>query len=181
MINIVKKGGKRGIGAMFIAHRPAWVSKGILSQCSNKAIGKIESTDFEALEKYARVPSDVIERLPTLNKGEFCFVGDWVYGTTFVKVGQVQTTHLGFTPGLIPPSPKELESVILNLQTNLKAFVEQVKPSLPDVETLRKDAETKAEAKAAEKIKKETLKIANQFKDRITSSRNRKGQSCKKT
>ena len=54
LINIVKKGGKRGIGALFVAHRPAWVSKGILSQCANKAIGKIESTDFDALEKYAR-------------------------------------------------------------------------------------------------------------------------------
>lgn len=169
MINIVKKGGKRGIGAMFIAHRPAWVSKGILSQCSNKAIGKIESTDFEALEKYARVPSEVIEKLPTLNKGEFCFVGDWVEGTTFVKVGQVQTTHLGFTPGLIPPSPKELQGVILNLQANLKAFVEKVKPSLPDVETLRKDAEAKAETKAAERIKKETLKLEGQYKDRIST------------
>ena len=169
MINIVKKGGKRGIGALFIAHRPAWISKGILSQCSNKAIGKIESTDFEALEKYARVPSDVIERLPTLNKGEFCFVGDWVEKTTFVKVGQVQTTHLGFTPGLIPPSPKELQSVILNLQANLKAFVEKVKPSLPDVDTLRKDAETKAEAKAAERIKKETLKLEEKYKERISA------------
>ena len=169
MINIVKKGGKRGIGALFIAHRPAWISKGILSQCSNKAIGKIESTDFEALEKYARVPSDVIERLPTLNKGEFCFVGDWVEKTTFVKVGQVQTTHLGFTPGLIPPSPKELQSVILNLQANLKAFVEKVKPSLPDVDTLRKDAETKAEAKAAERIKKETQKLEEKYKERISA------------
>ncbi len=169
MINIVKKGGKRGIGAMFIAHRPAWVSKGVLSQCSNKAIGKIESTDFDALEKFARVPADIIQRLPNLNKGEFCFVGDWVKEPTFVKIGQVQTTHLGFTPGLMPPSPKELQSVIQNLQVNLKAFVEQVKPSLPDVDTLRKECEAKANAKADERIKKETTKIENQYKERIAS------------
>ena len=41
-INIAKKGGKRGIGLLVIAHRPAWVSKGILSQCGNKAIGRMD-------------------------------------------------------------------------------------------------------------------------------------------
>lgn len=170
MINIVKKGGKRGIGAMFIAHRPAWVSKGVLSQCSNKAIGKIESTDFDALEKFARVPSNIIERLPDLNKGEFCFVGDWVQQPTFVKIGQVQTTHLGFTPGLMPPSPKELQGFIQKLQVNLKAFVEQVKPSLPNIDVLQKDAQVKADAKAEERLKKETAKLENQYKERLSNS-----------
>jgi len=134
LINIVKKGGKRGIGALFVAHRPAWVSKGILSQCSNKAIGKIESTDFEALEKYARVPREVIERLPSLGKGEFCFVGDWIEKTTFVKVGQVQTTHLGFTPGLIPPSPKELQSVISVLQKSLPEVIAKIRPTVVPID-----------------------------------------------
>lgn len=118
MINIVKKGGKRGIGSLFVAHRPAWVSKGVLSQCRNKALSAIESTDFKALEEYARVPADVIEKLPTLQKGEFYFVGDWVAAASFVKVARVLTTHLGSTPGLTPtpPSPKELANVIAGLQ-----------------------------------------------------------------
>ena len=154
LINIVKKGGKRGIGALFVAHRPAWVSKGILSQCSDKAIGKIESTDFEALEKYARVPKEVIERLPSLGKGEFCFVGDWITDATFVKVGPVQTTHLGRTPDIIPPSPKELQSVIANLQKSLPEIIEKIKPTVVPIDEIKS------------KLKAE---LENKYKDRIES------------
>lgn len=147
LINIVKKGGKRGIGAIFIAHRPAWVSKGILSQCSNKAIGKVESTDFKALENYARVPSDLIEKLPELGPGEFCFTGDWVKGRTFVKVGQVLTTHLGYTPKVIPPSPQELRGVIANLQKALPQIIEKVKPTVVPIEEIRAELEAKYRAR----------------------------------
>jgi len=152
LINIVKKGGKRGIGALFVAHRPAWVSKGILSQISNKAIGKIESTDFEALEKYARVPKNVIERLPSLDKGEFCFVGDWTEKTTFVKVGQVQTTHLGATPGLIPPSPKELQAVIVGLQKSLPEVIAKIKPTTVPIDEVKAKIKEEMEKKYQDKI-----------------------------
>ncbi len=152
LINIVKKGGKRGIGALFVAHRPAWVSKGILSQCSDKAIGKIESTDFEALEKYARVPKDVIERLPSLGKGEFCFVGDWVADATFVKVGPVQTTHLGRTPDIIPPSPKELQAVIANLQKSLPEIIEKIKPTVVPIDEIKLKLKTELENKYKDRI-----------------------------
>lgn len=143
LVNIVKKGGKRGIGAIFLAHRPAWVSKGILSQCSNKAIGKVESTDFKALEQYARVPDEIIEKLPTLKQGEFCFVGDWVKEPTFVKIGQVQTTHLGYTPKIIPPSPKELQGVITTLQNTLPQIIEKIKPTVIPIEKIREQMDEK--------------------------------------
>jgi uncharacterized protein YoxC len=152
LINIVKKGGKRGIGALFVAHRPAWVSKGILSQCSDKAIGKIESTDFEALEKYARVPKEVIERLPSLGKGEFCFVGDWIADATFVKVGPVQTTHLGRTPDIIPPSPKELQTVIANLQKSLPEIIERIKPTVVPIDELKAKLKIELEDKYKDRI-----------------------------
>jgi hypothetical protein len=152
LVNIVKKGGKRGIGALFVAHRPAWVSKGILSQVSNKAIGKIESTDFEALEKYARVSKEVIERLPSLGKGEFCFVGDWVADTTFVKVGPVQTTHLGRTPDIIPPSPKELQTVIADLQKSLPEIIERIKPTVVPIDEIKTKLKAELEDKYKDRI-----------------------------
>ena len=173
-ISIAKKGGKRGIGCLFIAHRPAWVSKGVLSQCRNKAVSAIESPDFEAVEDYARVPKDVVEKLPTLQKGQFYFVGDWVENPFLVQVNQqTLTTHLGDSPGLnyVPPSPEGLKEVIAGLQANLKKFVEKVTPAMPDVGAIRREAEAKAEAKfgsqADEKIKKETAKVEAQFKQRI--------------
>lgn len=165
LIAFAKKGGKRGIGCIFVGHRPAWISKGILSQCSNKALGKIESTDFKALEEYARVSKFIIEKLPDLKSGEFCFTGDWVKEIgqiPFVKVGSVKTTHLGMTPEIIPPSPKALESVIGNLQRSLIQVIESVKPKVTsvsetearlkkkfeeDVTAIRKTADEKAERK----------------------------------
>jgi len=152
LINIVKKGGKRGIGAIFIAHRPAWVSKGILSQCANKAIGKVESTDFKALENYARVPSETIERLPSLGPGEFCFTGDWIKRTTFVKIGQVQTTHLGYTPKVIPPSPAELQGVITSLQKALPEIIEKIKPTVVPIEKMKEELRIELEGKYKARI-----------------------------
>jgi len=182
-INIVKKGGKRGIGALFIAHRPAWVSKGILSQCRNKAFSAIESTDFEAIEQVARVPKTVVEKLPSLKPGQFYFVGDWVNQPEFVQVNkQTLTTHLGDSPGLkyVIPNAEGLAEVIKGLQANLKEVVEKVTPKMPDVEEIRKEADIKANEKADERIKKETAKIENQFKDQLTTLEQCKNNLSKK-
>lgn len=153
--------------------RAEWVSKGIISQCGNKAVGKIEQVakDLEVLEEYAHIPEAAIEKLPTLGKGEFCLSGDWVKETTFVKVGKVQTTHLGMTPEVIPPSPKELRTVIESLQKTLPEIIEKVKPTVvstaeieakikreletkfkAETEAIRKTADEKAERKYKVKI-----------------------------
>ncbi|MGB9672260.1 MAG: helicase HerA domain-containing protein [Candidatus Norongarragalinales archaeon] len=151
--NITKKGGKRGIGIIVIAHRPAWLSKGILSQCTNKAIGRIDwPSDLNVLEEYARIPKSAIEKLPTLDKGEFCFAGDWVKEFTFVKVGPVKTQHLGFTPEVIPPSPRELKSVIESLQKALPEVIEKIKPTVVPVAEMEAKIKGELEKKYRERI-----------------------------
>lgn len=151
--NITKKGGKRGIGIIIIAHRPAWVSKGILSQCTNKAIGRIDwPSDLNVLEEYARIPKSAIEKLPTLGKGEFCFAGDWVKEFTFVKVGQVKTTHLGATPQVVPPSPKELKAVIESLQKALPEVIEKIKPTVISTAEIESKIKSELERKYKDKI-----------------------------
>jgi len=151
--NITKKGGKRGIGILIIAHRPAWVSKGIISQCANKALGRIDwPADLKVLEDFARVPHETIEKLPTLAKGEFCFAGDWVKTTTFVKVGKVKTTHLGFTPEVIPPSPKELKTVIESLQKALPEVIEKIKPTVIPIAEMEAKIKSELEKKYRERI-----------------------------
>jgi hypothetical protein len=164
--NITKKGGKRGIGILIIAHRPAWVSKGIISQCANKALGRIDwPADLKVLEDFARVPHENIEKLPTLAKGEFCLAGDWVKTTTFVKVGKVKTTHLGFTPEVIPPSPKELKIVIESLQKALPEVIEKIKPTV--VSTAEIEARIKSELENKYKTKIEAiLKTADEKAER---------------
>jgi len=170
--NITKKGGKRGIGILVVAHRPAWVSKGIISQCTNKALGRIDwPGDLEVLEKYARIPHETIDKLPTLGKGEFCFTGDWVKETTFVKVGQVKTTHLGYTPEVIPPSPKELRGVIESLQKSLPEVIEKIKPtvvSTTEIEAkIRNELENKYKTRIESILKTANEKAERKYKVRI--------------
>jgi len=176
-IAYARRGGKRGIGIIFVGHRPAWISKGILSQCPNKAIGRIESTDMKALEEYARIPRSIVEKLvpktdeegkviyPGPTRGEFCFTGDWVEKTTFVKVGPVETTHLGSTPEIIPPSPKEITNVIDNLRKMLPSVIEKIKPAV--VSKAELESKIKAELEAKYKNKIETiLKTADEKAER---------------
>ena len=154
--NIAKKGAKRGIGILLISHRPAWVSKGILSQCINKAVGRIEwPADLEVLEKYARIPHDLVERFPTLEKGQFCFAGDWVSKPIFVEVGMVKTTHLGMTPDVIPSSSKELQAVIEGLQKTLPQMIEKAKATVTPITEIRSKIENELKNKYESKI--ETL------------------------
>jgi hypothetical protein len=151
--NIAKKGGKRGIGLLMIAHRPAWVSKGILSQCSNKAIGRIDwPGDLAVIEEYLRIPKTVIDKVPTLEKGEFLFIGDWVEKTAFVKVGPVKTTHLGYTPEVIPPTPKELQSVIASLQKSLPQILEKIKPTVLPIAEMKAEVKKELEEKYQDRI-----------------------------
>lgn len=154
--NIAKKGAKRGVGILLISHRPAWVSKGILSQCINKAVGRIEwPADLEVLEKYARIPHDLVERFPTLEKGQFCFAGDWVSKPIFVEVGMVKTTHLGTTPDVIPSSSKELQAVIEGLQKTLPQMIEKAKATVTPISEIRSKIENELKNKYESKI--ETL------------------------
>jgi hypothetical protein len=170
MNTLAKKGGKRGIGVVFIGHRPAWISKGILSQCGNKAIGKIETTDEDALEKYARISHDIImqlESIPDLDerKGEFYFTGDWVKKSAFVKVGKVKTTHLGYTPQTIPPSPKELLSIVTSLKKDLPQFIEKVRPTVISHAEIEAKIRRELETKSKDRIET-ILKTADEKADR---------------
>lgn len=160
-ITYARRGGKRGIGVIFVGHRPAWISKGILSQCPNKAIGRIESTDMKALEDYARIPRAIVERLvpksdstgvvtyPGPSRGEFCFTGDWVEKAIFIKVGPVKTTHLGASPEIIPPSPKNVQSIIESFQKKVPELIQKIKPSVStDIEAkIKTELESKFKTK----------------------------------
>jgi hypothetical protein len=163
-ITYARRGGKRGIGVIYVGHRPAWISKGILSQCPNKAIGRIESTDMKALEDYARIPGSIVERLvpktnetgetiyPGPSRGEFYFVGDWVEKPTFVKVGPVKTTHLGASPDIIPPSPKEIEDVIASSLKGLPQFVKELQPAIASTKEIEAKVRTELDGKYRARI-----------------------------
>jgi len=163
-ITLGKRGGKRGIGVIYVGHRPAWINKGILSQCPNKAIGRIEAPDMDALERFARIPRSIVEKLvpktdeqgkiinPGPERGVFCFTGDWVQKTTFVKVGPVKTTHLGATPEIIPRPIGEVEGVITNVRNALSQLIEKTKPVVASQAEIENKIRTELESKYKGKI-----------------------------
>jgi hypothetical protein len=129
MKNLAKKGGKRGVGAIFATQRPAFVSKMILSQCTTlKLIGRIEwPSDLEAIKDFLQIEVDVLRQnedsskphIDRLNPGEFYASGSALDRDAFIKVGDVQTTHLGSTPKL-DSLPKPLDEDIKNVIGDLK-------------------------------------------------------------
>ena len=156
---LVKKGRKRGLGAMILTQRPAFVSKFVISQCTNKLVGKIEwPDDIAVLQKFARVPKETALNLGQLERGQFYAAGDFIKKDVVVKVGPVITKHLGATPELVPPAPKELESVVAQLSEKLPAIIqEQLVPAVPKVAEiearLKEKFESQWEARLARKDK----------------------------
>lgn len=124
-----------------------------LHNCANKAIGRIDwPGDLAVIEEYLRIPKTTINKVPTLEKGEFLFIGDWVEKTAFVKVGPVKTTHLGYTPPVIPPSPRELQSVIASLQKSLPQILEKIKPTVLPIAEMKAEVKKELEQKYQDRI-----------------------------
>jgi len=152
---LVKKGGKRGLGTMVLTQRPAFVSKFVISQCPNKIIGRTEwPDDLAVLRKFGRIPEKLSDpeskdpyALKSLDRGEFYVTGDFAERSEIVKVGPVQTQHLGATPLVVPPAPKELKDVLAQLSERLpKIIQEKLVPAVPKVAEIEARLKEKFEA-----------------------------------
>jgi len=152
---LVKKGGKRGLGTMVLTQRPAFVSKFVISQCPNKMIGRTEwPDDLAVLRKFGRIPEKLSDpeskdpyALKSLDRGEFYVTGDFAERSEIVKVGPVQTQHLGATPLVVPPAPKELKDVLAQLSERLpKIIQEKLVPAVPKVAEIEARLKEKFEA-----------------------------------
>jgi len=146
VIKLTKKGGKRGLGVVVLTQRPAFVSKYVISQCSNKLVGRMEwPDDIAVIKRYLRISDKISGKLSKVEKGEFYVSGDFVLKEGFVKVGPVETKHLGATPEVVPPAPRELKETLAKLSEALpKVIQEKLVPAVPKV--------TEIEARIKEKL-----------------------------
>jgi len=135
VIKLTKKGGKRGLGVLVLTQRPAFVSKYVISQCSNKLVGRMEwPDDIAVIKRYLRISDKISDRLSKVEKGEFYVSGDFIAKEGFVKVGPVETKHLGATPEVVPPAPRELKETLAKLSEALPKIVqEKLAPAVPKV------------------------------------------------
>jgi len=135
VIKLTKKGGKRGLGVLVLTQRPAFVSKYVISQCSNKLVGRMEwPDDIAVIKRYLRISDKISGKLSKVEKGEFYVSGDFIAKEGFVKVGPVETKHLGATPEVVPPAPRELKETLTKLSEALPKIVqEKLAPAVPKV------------------------------------------------
>lgn len=174
--NLAKKGGKRGVGLIVVTHRSAWVTKGVLSQCTSlKVIGRVEwNSDLDVLQDFLQIHPNILRRpkkngepyddgkphIDCLSPGQFFVSGSLVDSAAFVKIGGVQTTHLGATPDIIPPTPKELKGVVERLAEMLpKILEEKLKPEAARIAEIEEKAEGKYKQKFEQNIAKAKKKL----------------------
>ena len=163
---LAKKGRKRGAGIMTITQRPQSVEKGVVSQSRNKAIGQLDwDPDKEVVYKFARIPKDIVDRLDTFARGDFYLSGDFVEKPCIVHVGPIKTRHLGETPEVIPPAPRELAGIVAALTEKLPAIVqEKLVPAVPQVAKIEARLKEKLEAQwqaRLARLEKEKATIKN--------------------
>jgi hypothetical protein len=168
LINLAKKGAKRGMGLILASQRPAMISKTVLSQCVNQIIGHTEwSGDLKVLQQYLRIESDTISKISEFEAGEFYLKGNFVESPQIAKINPVETAHLGGTPIVTPPTTKELEDTILKLSKSLPKLVEEkLKPSIPDIKLIENKVKDKVEKEFKSKIEnlQTQLKISEKQK-----------------
>lgn len=154
IINVSKKGRKRGIGLIVATQRPAFVSKFVISQCQNKIIGHTEWTgDLKVIKDFLRIEEETITKISKLNQGEFFFSGGFIDNDEFAKVGTVKTTHSGETPDIIPPTTKQLQLVIQKLSASLPRVIEEkIKPLIPDTKAIEEKIKLKIEKESKGKV-----------------------------
>jgi hypothetical protein len=157
---LAKKGRKRGIGIVIVTQRPASVAKGVISQCRNKLIGQLDwDPDKDVVEKFARIPPEITGKLATFERGEFYVSGDFVAKPCIVHVGPVITKHVGETPEVVPPAPKDLEDKIAQLTEKLPTITrEKLSPEIPKVAEIERRITDKLAAQwqvRLDRVKKE--------------------------
>jgi hypothetical protein len=165
---LAKKGRKRGVGIIVVTQRPASVEKGVISQCRNKLIGQLDwDPDKEVVHKFARIPTDVTDKLATFKRGDFYVSGDFVAKPGIVHVGPIITKHVGETPEVVPPAPKELAVILAQLTEKLPAITrEKLAPEIPSVREIETRIREKFEAQwqvRLNRVEKERDAIAHRL------------------
>ncbi|MEM3011735.1 MAG: DUF87 domain-containing protein [Candidatus Hadarchaeales archaeon] len=122
LLEISRRGRKRGLGLLLATQRPALVSKDLLSQCNNQILGKLTvEADLEAVSPFFASRRELLE-LPRLRPGEFFVMGSFVEHGHRVRILPRETTHGGTTPKLLPKPVGRLSDIIKKLGEVAPAF-----------------------------------------------------------
>ncbi|MBR9677934.1 MAG: DUF87 domain-containing protein [Nanoarchaeota archaeon] len=116
LLEIAKRGRKRGLGLLIASQRPAFVNKNLLSQCGSQFIGKLTiRNDIDAVRFFFEDRKNLL-KLPDLDRGRFFAMGDVTKNKTLlVKIKKRVTRHVGYTPKIGERSSPKIEEVKKNV------------------------------------------------------------------
>ncbi len=159
---LATRGRKRGLGLLFSTQRPQLVSKTLLSQAENKIILRVEySRDLSAIVEFLGLSKRVARKITRLDRGVAYVEGPFADRSSFVRVGEVRSAHLGSTPSPKPRPPPSLKEVVSFL-------------SMGELESLN-DEEREVELERAEERRKGKVGETS-IKAKEKSGFNRKGR-----
>jgi len=141
-IQVVKKGGKRGIGSIVVTHRPTWVSKDVWAKVTNWIVGKqTYPPDIQRIEEHARLLPETVKEIPNLDVGQVIIFGDFTSRTPFLtSVAKRECTHVAYTPEVSRPKIIErpdITALATDLQKRLKKVTRKREKELSLVTKLK--------------------------------------------
>jgi hypothetical protein len=105
--DLMSRGRKRGLAGILATQRLARLAKSVVSEVSNFLIGgnTLDLDVRRAAETIGWEARKAFDRLPMLQPGEFVAVGPaFSQSPGMLRVGQVETRHIGAAPTLSAPS-----------------------------------------------------------------------------
>ncbi|MDX9719147.1 MAG: DUF87 domain-containing protein [Myxococcota bacterium] len=116
LLEISRRGRKRGIGLLIATQRPAMVDKNVLSQCANQLVGKLRSQNDLAAVKLFFENNERLRSLAELERGQFYAMGDFVKSSKLFMARGRHTTHQGRTPELGEAQSFNVDDFVTDIQ-----------------------------------------------------------------
>lgn len=126
VVDIMSRGRKRGITGVLATQRLARLAKSVASEVHNFMIG-MNTLDLDIRRAAETIGWDArkgFDRLPSLQPGDFVAVGPgFSRGPVVLRVGPVETRHVGAAPVLGKPAPvdKTRAAKLLDLDALIEA------------------------------------------------------------
>jgi len=138
LVDLMSRGRKRGLTGVLATQRLARLSKSVISEAHNFLIG-LNTLDLDIRRAAETIGWDArraFDRLPMLDPGDFVAVGPaFSRSPSVLKVGSIQTRHVGAAPSL--PVPRSIDATAAASLLDLDGLAEA---SAADAAILQEDA-----------------------------------------
>lgn len=138
LLQVAKRGRKRGLGLCGMSQRPAAVDKDFITQCDWLVWHRLTwENDTKVVGRF--LDNEYAEMVEDLNDGEAIVVTDWDEQVSRVQFRRKKTFDAGATPGLEDVERPDFRSISVDLEEELENIDPSAGPGshpVDDVETI---------------------------------------------